>query len=454
LLCLYVYYTDWLAGKWHLGHFSPRFLPTARGFDTYTGYLNGETHYWSKKEADYPAFVDLIESDRTCYRPYNHSDIEKYSTHFYTDKAVRIIDEHPPGVPLFMYLAYQAVHAPFSDMGKFKDGMPDSYIDNPDVLDHIKDSFDGLMKQEYAKSLYILDQSVNEIYNKLDEKDMLEHTYIIFMSDNGGCVHGGGTNGPLRGSKGSMFEGGIKVDSFIYHHSAFVNATRVFTDLFHISDWAPTMLSLANINYLPEPHHAFDGFSQKDAFFGEPSPRRHILYNMYLDLTESDFDIWHNGSFAVRDNRFKLIHTYDDATFGQWNDPFTAVDGDDDLENDERCAQQFLSGNFTYYLFDLLDDPYELNNIYESHDEEHAFAKQKLYDLLPSFLEKSRTKMKITWSRKAEIVWHSTAGYVVPWADAESLPNRDKSSFPMVCPDVPLENIVGDPTSRPKHKPA
>jgi arylsulfatase A-like enzyme len=199
----------------------------------------------------------------------------------------------------------------------------------------------------------------------------------------------------LRGSKGSLFEGGIKVDSFIYHPTAFASAIAasasiastvdsadanadavvnsegastgiVYSNLMHISDWAPTMLSLAGIEYKPDLRHEFDGVSHVTAWLDTPAtststststatamtsttttPRRHLLYNMYLDLTDANFDIWHNGSFAVRDSRFKLVHAYNDSKYGVWNDPFTAVDGDDDLEADERCAQQFLSGDFT-----------------------------------------------------------------------------------------------------------
>jgi hypothetical protein len=107
-----------------------------------------------------------------------------------------------------------------------------------------------------------------------------------------------------------------------------------------------------------------------------------------------------------------------------------------------------------YFLFDLHEDPYEMNNLYDSHDEDHAFAKQHLYDLLPAYLSKGRTKKGITWSRKAEIVWHSTDSYVVPWADADELPNPESTPYPILCPEVPTEIVEGDPTTRPKKKPA
>ena len=105
-------YSTHMLGKWHLGYFSPKFLPTARGFDNWTGYANGENYYWSKKNPDYPENVDFITSDKSCYQVYDGEDIHNYSTTFYTNKAINIIETHDTSVPLFLYLAYQAVHEP------------------------------------------------------------------------------------------------------------------------------------------------------------------------------------------------------------------------------------------------------------------------------------------------------------------------------------------------------
>lgn len=242
-------YKTHMLGKWHLGYFSPLFLPTARGFDDYIGYVNGENYYWSKRSPDYPEFVDFMESDKDCYRPYSGDDIHDYSTTFYTNKALSIIDEHSASDPLLLVVAYQAVHDPFVDTGKFANGMPDSYLD-ADTLKTIHTTIHGRQRQEYVKSLVLLDASVGQIVDKLEERGLMDNSYVIFMSDNGGCFHGGGKNGPLRGSKGSLFEGGIKVDSFIYSPMLKSSGT-VYTGLMHVSDWFPTILALAGINYAP-----------------------------------------------------------------------------------------------------------------------------------------------------------------------------------------------------------
>ena len=421
-------YTTHMLGKWHLGYFSPLFLPTARGFDSWIGYANGENYYWSKKLPDYPKNSDFITSNTTCYAPYDGDDKHDYSTTFYTSKAISIIQDHSYETPLFLYLAYQAVHDPFIDFGIYENGMPDSYIDD-DILISIHQNITGRLRQEYAKSLYMLDKSVGDA---LEEANIMDNTYIIFMSDNGGCFYGGGKNSPLRGSKGTLFEGGIKVDSFIYSPKL-ANAGSTYDGLMHISDWFPTIMELANIDYSPDDDNALDGVSQISGWTGVSTPRSDMLYNMYTHLTDIDFDIWTNGSFAVRDSRYKLMHTYDDKTYGTWDDIDETTTDDDNLDSGNGCAQQFVTGTFEYWLFDLDTDPYETKNIYNSPNIQHVNAKNKLYDLLPDYLENAKTKMSISFSERSKKVWEENDNEVIPWANVDDLANGDTYTYPTLC---------------------
>jgi arylsulfatase A-like enzyme len=423
-------YSTHMLGKWHLGYFSPKFLPTARGFDSWTGYANGENYYWSKKNPDYPESVDFITSDKSCYKAYDGDDIHNYSTTFYTNKAVNIIQEHDTSSSLFLYVAYQAVHDPFVDYGKHSEGIPDSYIDS-DILTEIKKTITGVTRQEYVKSLYLLDKGVGEIVEALETSNMMDNTYIIFMSDNGGCWYGGGRNGGLRGAKGALFEGGIKVDSFIYSPLLSKPGTT-YSGLMHISDWFPTILALSQIVYTPRSGYELDGVSQIDGWNGKSTPRTNMLYNMYTNISDYNFNIWTNGSFAVRDARFKLMHTYDDKDYGAWYSPDEELEDDDDLDSGNRCAQQFLKGKFTYWLFDLQNDPYETNNLYTSTNQMYVFAKENLYDLLPGYQENSKMKKSIVFSSKAEIVWSENDNHILPWADEDDL-NVDDDNFPLLC---------------------
>ena len=426
-------YSTHMLGKWHLGYFSPLFLPTSRGFDSWTGYSNGETYYWSKKSPDYPKHNDLLKSNTSCYTPYNEEDKHDYSTTFYTNKAINIIKNHNStgNIPLFLYMAYQSVHDPFDDYGNYENGIPDSYFDdNLDVLTTIHKTIVGNIRQEYAKSLYLLDKGVGQIYDTLNDKGILDNTYIIFMSDNGGCWYGGGRNGPLRGSKGSLFEGGIKVTSFIYG-SNLKQKGITYDGLMHISDWFPTILALSNIEYTPDDDYSLDGVNQIDGWLGKSVPRTSMLYNMYIKLTDYNFNIWTNGSFAVRDDKYKLMHTYDDNSYGAWFDIDTEILDDDELDSSDRCAQQFITGLFTYWLFDLVNDPYETTNIYSSTNQLHTLAKEKLYNLIPRYMEKAKQKVSIELSNKAEVVWKEAGNNIVPWANTEKLQNTD--NYPLLC---------------------
>lgn len=147
--------------------------------------------------------------------------------------------------------------------------------------------------------------------------------------------------------------------------------------------------------------HQLDGVNQINGWLGASTPRENILYNMYVALTDYTFNIWYNGSFAVRDSRWKLMHTYNDSDYGAWYTPETEIDGDDDLASDNRCAQQFLTGDFSYWLFDLENDPYETTNLYDSEEFEHLTAKENLYELLPGFKARAKTKISIHWSKHA-----------------------------------------------------
>jgi len=221
-------YTNYQLGKWNLGHFSPKLLPTARGFDYFLGYQSGSTRYWSKQCPDtYHSskrghddndddndnnddaentnnFIDLIYGDGSCYSGYDGSDLHKYSTYLYRDKAVKIINKHNyEDKSLFLYVSFQAVHDPFEDNGKYESGVPKTYVGSS-MYKKIKKHVDGRKRRQYAMSLYLMDEAIAKIAKAVDKVGQMDNTYFIFTSDNGGCYTAGGRNGPLRGNKGEL----------------------------------------------------------------------------------------------------------------------------------------------------------------------------------------------------------------------------------------------------------
>eukprot|EP01040_Poterioochromonas_malhamensis_P020262 gene20262-24146_t len=80
-------YKTYAFGKWNLGHSSPNYLPTARGFDYYLGYLTTQNTYWTKSMAQHSVMHDFLEASTEGYWPYAGDDMSTYSTHFYRDHA-------------------------------------------------------------------------------------------------------------------------------------------------------------------------------------------------------------------------------------------------------------------------------------------------------------------------------------------------------------------------------
>ena len=138
-------YATHAVGKWHVGHHSPNYLPTARGFQTFTGYLDGENNYFSKHDPQVIGFRDFMISDSTCFYAYNQSDITGYSTHLYRDMAIDIIQQHDVSIPLFLYLAFQAVHSPFED-AVGNQIIPKEYVD-AEVYEKIMTTVKGTKRQ-------------------------------------------------------------------------------------------------------------------------------------------------------------------------------------------------------------------------------------------------------------------------------------------------------------------
>ena len=201
-------YINYGLGKWNLGHYKAQHLPTARGFDHYLGYMDSANYYWAKVNPTYKDYYDFMYADLNCYNVYDGDDREDYSTDLYTAKAMDAIEEHDFSSPIFLYMAYQAAHEPFHDYEAYEDGLTADMVGTAQY-DAVKSKVLGGERQQFALTLVKLDTAVFQLYQALHAKGQAENTYFIIASDNGGCYGSGGKNGPLRGSKGSLFEGNL-----------------------------------------------------------------------------------------------------------------------------------------------------------------------------------------------------------------------------------------------------
>ena len=279
-------------GKWHLGYYSPKYLPTSRGFDTYFGYYGADLHYFTHTSYDVepqppPSWCLDLHNNSKCVDNLNGS----YTLDLYTQEAQRIIQMHNPDYPMFMYLAMQNVHNP---------------IEVPDNFEHLYYQVRSIDRRRTLAMVTALDSSIGQLVESLKQKgsDFWENTIIIFASDNGGwpIPDGHGSNYPLRGAKFTYFEGGIRVPAFVYS-PLIKNPKRIERSLMHVSDWFPTLLKLAG-GLLSE-YEDLDGFDMWEVISEGVSedvypPRYELLHNL------QSFDGRYTNS-AIRLGKWKLI---------------------------------------------------------------------------------------------------------------------------------------------------
>ena len=176
-------YATGLIGKWHLG-FVPGMLPRDQGFDTYFGVLHNLDHYETRfLEAE--GGMPVLRGDTVIERPAKPSRI----TSLYTEEALRFIDQHRNG-PFFLFISHQMPHIPFDASPAFKGR-----------------SRRGL----YGDAVEELDDSTGQILDRLRTHELQQNTLVLFTSDNGPERNTPGSAGPLRGTKHTVFEGGLRV---------------------------------------------------------------------------------------------------------------------------------------------------------------------------------------------------------------------------------------------------
>lgn len=191
-------YRTAVLGKWHLGA-HPSQHPNQRGFDEFFGFLEGGHRY-------FPAEWDLndLSEARSQYDGYRtkmlRNDRVVEETEYLTDalsrEAVDFIKRNSTQ-PFFLYLAYNAPHAPMQATEKYLSRFP-----------NIADE----KRRTYAAMVSAVDDGVNHLLSTLEALNIADNTLVFFLSDNGGPTKdNASSNKPLRGFKGDFFEGGIRV---------------------------------------------------------------------------------------------------------------------------------------------------------------------------------------------------------------------------------------------------
>jgi N-acetylgalactosamine-6-sulfatase len=187
-------YNTAICGKWHLGY-EDKFSPNLHGFDYAFYALGGGMDYFHHREKQDPlAPIVLYQNGKPVDKP-------GYFTDLIGEESIKFLDAQTKRAPFFLYVPFTAPHAPYQGPEDYR---PEILPDSSYLWDQSKGP-----KHVYHAMIRRMDETIGKILNRLEEKGMSDKTLVIFMSDNGGTSSG--DNKPLRGNKGNMFEGGIRV---------------------------------------------------------------------------------------------------------------------------------------------------------------------------------------------------------------------------------------------------
>ena len=302
-------YTTCLSGKWHLGS-RIEWGPNRFGFDHSYGSLAGAADPWTHQYRPGPYA-------KTWHRDEQLLDEEGNATELVARQAVQWIREKHE--PWFIYVPFQAVHIPVDAPEEYKRlYQGQKFYDDP-----VKDE----SYKRYAAFVSQMDAKIGQLIAALDETRQRANTLVVFHSDNGGLPGGGNpyiskvpptpvlsSNLPLRGHKGQLYEGGIRVVALADWPGRL--APRKVTAPMHAVDWMPTLTRLAG--YVPTGDLEWDGRDMWPVLSGKlDKPPSRTIYIPY------------RNSSALRDGDWKLI-----------------------APKRGRCE-----------LFNLAEDPYEKDNL-------------------------------------------------------------------------------------------
>lgn len=284
-------YHTGLIGKWHLtGDYGrKRGEPAKHGWDEV---ICSETGYIANGDYFHPYF----------FMPEVAAKLEgEYLTDRLNREAVDFI-KRSSGKPFFLYLSHYAVHT--------------KLVGKPDKVAKYQQKIGAGTKQnnpQLAAMLESIDDGVGQIVKALEEAGLRENTLILFTSDNGGELNVT-TNGPLRGGKSELYEGGIR-EAFIASWPAQIKAGAVSAQVVNTLDIYPTLLDIAAVK--PPTDQVLDGVSFASTLKGNAKPQSRTLYWHY-PLPKPHF-LGGRSAGAIRSGDFKLIEYFDTGQIELFN---------------------------------------------------------------------------------------------------------------------------------------
>ncbi len=293
-------YQTAITGKWHLGHAKLQYQPRARGFDHSYGHMNGAIDYYTHMR---DGGLDWNRDGKSLRE-------EGYSTDLIGAEAVRLIKARDRARPLFLYVPFNAPHAP---------------LEAPKAL---LDKYNGLRDKDpkrrpYAAMVDALDTAIGKVLATIDDEGMRDNTLVLFFSDNGGPTEWGARNAPLRGGKATTFEGGTRVPAIV-RWPGHVKAGARSNQRMSAYDVFPTLAGAVGIalkNKLP-----LDGKNSWPAISsGRIEPREDDLL-LAVDAGPKTYYCVHHGDWKLVREELRDKHGIKDYLFRPEEDPSEAHD--------------------------------------------------------------------------------------------------------------------------------
>ena len=322
-----------IIGKWHLGLESPN-IPNERGFDYFHGWLGDMMDdYWAHRRHG----INYMRLNRETIDPEGHA------TNLFTDWSVDYINDRAnEEEPFFLYLAYNAPHFPVQP--------PEAWLEKvkqrePEIHD---------TRAELVAFIEHMDAGIGEVIQALKESGQYENTLIMFTSDNGGHRPSMANNGPMRGAKQSMYEGGLRVPAGITWPGRIepgASSQRVLLTM----DLFPTVLEAAGISY----DGPLEGGSFLPTLLGQNQPPREEP--LYFSRREGGTRYGGLTIQAVRMGDWKLLQ----------NSPFSPQE-----------------------LYNLSDDPTEEHNLIHDHPDKY----KELNAIMMDFIQRGG---RVPWQKSS-----------------------------------------------------
>ncbi|MCP4847700.1 MAG: sulfatase-like hydrolase/transferase, partial [Verrucomicrobiaceae bacterium] len=277
-------------GKWDLGALS-KYLPTSRGFDDFYGFVNtGIDYYTHERYGMHSMFRNEIRT---------MEDQGIYATNLFSREALRFLKETKDS-PFFLYLPFNAPHGSSSldPMIRGSVQAPEEFkkMYPPVDVEIVKGSRYGkpamvpskdARRRDYRAAVTCMDAAIGKILEKLDQQKKSNNTLVIFLSDNGGG--GGANNSPLRGKKGQMWEGGLRVPCII-RWPAVLPAGKTCDEFLTSLEIFPTIAAVTGAAV--DKDITLDGFNMIPVLKGQASSQRTSMFWQRRDLKAARVGNW------------------------------------------------------------------------------------------------------------------------------------------------------------------